>query len=117
MFFDIFYLIPIVIFTLIAGVIIFKIISGISTWVTNNNSEKITTSARIVAKRSNINHSSNMNTNSSHSTTTYYITFELQSGHRQEFQIKTKDYALLAEQDLGTLTYQGTRFLSFDRSF
>lgn len=32
-----------------------------------------------------------------------------------EFNVSNKDYGMIAENDIGKLTFQGTRFLGFDR--
>ena len=48
--------------------------------------------------------------------TSYYVTFEVESGDRLELRISGSEYGLLAEGDFGMLTFQGTRYLSFDRT-
>ena len=50
----------------------------------------------------------------SHSTT-YYATFQVASGDRMEFQVPRREYGFLVEGDRGRLTFQGTRFLGFER--
>lgn len=60
----------------------------------------------MVAKRTEISRSSN---------TWYYATFEVESGDRMEFPMQGKVYGLMAEGDRGKLTFQGTRFLEFER--
>ena len=40
----------------------------------------------------------------------------LESGDRTEFNIYGEEYGLLAEGDCGKLTFQGTRYLSFERN-
>ena len=49
------------------------------------------------------------------SSTTYFVTFEFESGDRLEFHVSGKEYGILAEGDIGTLTFQGTRYLDFIR--
>ncbi len=51
-----------------------------------------------------------------HASTRYYIAFQVESGDRIELSVSGADYGMLAEGDQGRLTFQGTRFLSFDRS-
>lgn len=51
----------------------------------------------------------------SSSFTTYYVTFEVESGDRMEFIVPPSEYGYIAEGDHGRLTFQGTRFLSFAR--
>ena len=52
---------------------------------------------------------------STSSTTTYYVTFEVESGDRMEFIVPHSQYGYIAEGDYGKLTFQGTRFLDFQR--
>lgn len=47
--------------------------------------------------------------------TTYYVTFELDNSERKEFRVSAEKYGLLVENDYGLLTFQGTRFMSFER--
>lgn len=52
---------------------------------------------------------------SSSAYTTYYVTFEFESGDRLEFHISGKEYGLLSESDTGILSFQGSRYLGFQR--
>lgn len=116
-----FNVIPIIIFIGFVAVfvlIIFIMAKGISTWNHNNARPKLTVLAKIVSKRVNIStHIHNENDNFSHTGTssTYFITFEVESGDRLEFNINGNEYGLLVEQDKGNLTFQGTRYLGFER--
>ena len=68
----------------------------------------------MVSKREDVSH----HTSDDHMHTTYthyYATFEVESGDRMEFELRGNEYGLLAEGDLGKLTFQGTRYLSFER--
>ena len=47
--------------------------------------------------------------------TNYYVTFEVESGDRMEFQVEGTQYGLMVEGDRGRLSFQGKRFLSFTR--
>ena len=49
--------------------------------------------------------------------TTYYVTFEAESGDRTEFRVSGREYGSIAEGDQGKLTFQGTRYISFDRNY
>ena len=53
---------------------------------------------------------------SSHTSTTYFITFEFESEDRLEFRVSDKEFGMLAEGDKGTLTFQGTRHIDFIRN-
>ena len=49
------------------------------------------------------------------SSTSYYVTFELENGGRMELSVKGSEYGMLVEGDTGALSYQGTRYLGFER--
>ena len=51
----------------------------------------------------------------SSASTSYYATFEVESGDRIELPLSGSEYGMLAEGDRGTLSFQGTRFLGFER--
>ena len=111
-----------VIFLLIFIMIIFTFAKGISTWHKNNNSPRLTVSARIVAKRQNTTYHNQPNagdTSGAHgyhttSSTTYYVTFQVESGDRIEMSVSGLEYGNLTEGDEGKLTFQGTRYLQFN---
>ena len=111
-----------VIFILIFIMIIFTLAKGISTWHKNNNSPHLTVSARIVAKRQNTTYHNQPNagdTSGAHgyhttSSTTYYVTFQVESGDRIEMFVSGSEYGKLTEGDEGKLTFQGTRYLQFN---
>lgn len=46
---------------------------------------------------------------------TYYATFQVESGDRMELSIPGPEQGLLVEGDRGRLTFQGTRYLDFQR--
>ena len=50
------------------------------------------------------------------SSTSYYATFEVSSGDRLEFEVRDKVFGMLVENDTGKLTFQGTRYLGFERT-
>lgn len=102
------------IFVIVICIILFQVISGLTTWIKNNNAPNVTTLATIVAKRTDVSYHHSDNGSTHHST--YYVTFQDANGKRQEFSISRREYGLLAEQDQGTLNYQGTRFLNFERN-
>ena len=120
MMFDLFDLIFPVMFLLILGVILFIFISGIRTWNKNNNSPRLTVEARVAAKRQNTTHHNEPvgGDNGYHTTTStfYYVTFEVESGDWMEFSVYGKEYGMLAEGDEGKLTFQGSRYLGFERA-
>jgi len=105
-------------FIIFFGIIINMAIKGIAQWNKNNNSPVRTVDVKIVAKRMAVgyrshHHGDNMNYSST--STTYYITFEVESGKRIELTVPSKEYGILIEGDTGRLTFQGTRYKAFDR--
>lgn len=96
-----------IIFIIVFGSVIFAIFSSLKQGIKNNNSPLLTVPAKVVSKR--------MHVRGEHSHTTYYVTFEVQSGDRMELLVDGDEYGLLVEQDLGLLSFQGTRYISFER--
>ncbi|MGE8078943.1 DUF2500 domain-containing protein [Peribacillus loiseleuriae] len=108
--FDIVPIFFVVFFIIIFGIIIFAIIKGISTWSSNNDAPRLTVPAKVVAKRMSI-----QGGGETRAYNHYYITFEVDSGDRMEFQVKDLEYGQLIEGDMGNLQFQGTRYLEFTR--
>ena len=107
-----------VMFVLVLGVIIVTLVRNVGQWHKNNNSPRLTVHATVVSKRQNtsVHHHHNDNTAMHTSTSTsYYAPFQFDSGDRLELHVSGPDYGLLAEGDTGDLTFQGTRYLGFDR--
>jgi hypothetical protein len=107
-------------FVFVFGTIIMRSIQGAQQWKRNNASPVLTVEATVVTKRADVHHyHHNAGTNDMHhssSSTTYYVTFEVSSGDRMEFQTMDTEYGLLVEHDTGKLTFQGTRYLGFERN-
>ena len=102
-------------FFLIFGLFIFTFIKGISQWNKNNHSPKLTVDASVVAKRDHVSHHHHKN-HTSHSTS-YYVTFQVDSGDRMEFLVNSSEFGMLVEGDYGKLSFQGTRYLGFERIY
>lgn len=100
-------------FVLFIGVFIFIIVKGLSSWNKNNHSPRLTVNAFIVTKRVTISHSGNVGSHIN--TTHYYVTFQVESGDRMELTVTGKEYGMLADGDRGRLSFQGTRYLGFER--
>lgn len=101
----------IIIFILVGGTFAFIIINGLKEWKNNNNSPKLTVAAEIATKRSKTSGGSG----DTSASTSYYVTFQVESGDRMEFRMKGTEYGMLAEGDIGMLTFQGSRYLEFKR--
>ena len=48
--------------------------------------------------------------------TSFYVTFTPEGGEPLELQVPEQVYEVLSEGDRGSLSYQGTKFLAFERS-
>lgn len=106
-----------IVFLLVLGVFIAVLIRSVTQWNRNNQSPRLTVPAVVVAKRLEVRHTgANAQRAGGMASTSYYITFEVESGDRMELSVSGREYGLLAEGDTGSLTFQGTRYLSFERS-
>ena len=105
------------VFFMALGIILLQLIRGASQWIRNNHAPRLTVSAVVVAKRGDVTHHHHDAGGVGHtaSSTTYYVTFQVASGDRMELQLDGREYGLLAEGDQGELTFQGTRYLGFQR--
>lgn len=117
-----FSIIPVIVFlgfVFVFGAIIVYAIRGVNQWQKNNASPVLTVEATVVTKRTNVSsyHHITGTDNMRHvsSSTTYFVTFEVASGDRLEFKVSGNEYGMLAENDFGRLTFQGTRYLGFER--
>lgn len=116
--FDMFHIMFTIVFVLVIGMFIVTIIKGIGQWNKNNNSPKLTVPATVVAKRTNVSRHHHGGADHHHHTTTsttYYVTFQVESGDRMELHVAGHEYGLLIEGDKGKLSFQGTRYLGFER--
>lgn len=116
--FTIFQIMFTLIFLLVIGMFIVVAVKGISQWNKNNHSPRLTVPATIVAKRTNDHHHNHHGTGMHHTSTstTYYVTFQVESGDRMELNVAGNEYGMLIEGDRGNLTFQGTRYLGFERT-
>lgn len=122
--FDLFPIIFIIVFVLIMGAFVFMFVKGILTWNRNNHSPRLTVAATLVTKRTDVSHHSHAQAGDvtgaaghTHSfSTRYYVTFQVESGDRMEFEVEGTEYGMLAEGDHGKLSFQGSRFLAFVRT-
>ena len=106
---------PILFIIAFIGIFI-NILRGVKQWNFNNKQPELTVPAKIVSKRTETHHQHNYNNQHMiHTTTSYFVTFEVKSGDRIEFKIQGHQYGQISEGDNGKLTFQGTRFIGFER--
>lgn len=112
-----------IVFIFVIGMFIAIAVKGISQWNKNNNSPRLTVDALVVAKRQNVSHHRHAHAGDitgahgyhSSASTTYYVTFQVESGDRMELSMSGSEYGMLVEGDQGKLSFQGTRYLGFER--
>ena len=105
----------VLIFVIIIGMFIYTAVSGIRQWDKNNRSPRLTVDAQVVTKRTSIHHHSGGPNHAGHTSTSHYVTFQVESGDRMELPVTGREYGMLVEGDQGRLTFQGTRYLGFER--
>ena len=122
-----FSIVPVFIFIIFAIVIVGIIttaVRGVSQWSKNNASPRLTVAAAVVGKRIDVTHHQHANAGDqtgahgyhTTSSTSYYVTFQVESGDRMEFSVSGAEYGMLIEGDRGRLSFQGTRYLGFERT-
>lgn len=104
------------VFILVIGVFIVTIVRGIAQYGKNEASPRLTVDATVATKRADVSHGHHDGSMMHSSSTTYYVTFEVESGDRMELKLSGSEYGQLAEGDIGRLTFQGTRYLAFERT-
>ena len=79
----------------------------------DDRSPRLTVPAQVISRRT------EFRRNAGHDMpgfTYYYATFQVESGDRMEFTVSGSDYGMLVEGDIGKLSFQGTRYLGFERN-
>lgn len=107
-----------VVFILVIGLLIRAVVSSARQRSYNNAQPVLSVAAVVAAKRADVHMHHHMAGETMHhttSSTSYHVTFEVESGDRLEFQLPSRAYGVILEGDRGKLTFQGTRFLEFQR--
>ena len=94
-------------FGLVFGMIVSTLVKNAKNERKNNASPRLSSEATVVTKRTQV--------RGDHAHTTYFATFQFESGDRLELEIPRDRFGYLVEGDRGKLTFQGTRFLDFQR--
>lgn len=110
-----------IVFLLVLGVFVATFVKSIFTRSRDNRSPRLMVDAAVVTKRTDVSHHAHARDSweagyRHSSSTRYYVTFQVESGDRMEFEVKGSEYGMLAEGDHGKLSFQGTRYLSFERT-
>ena len=107
-----------IVFGLAISTVLISLVKGVREWNKNNHSPRLIVPATVVTKRTDLpsRRSGGTNGHHYHTSTNYYVTFEVESGDRMELHLSGPEYGLLVEGDKGKLRFQGTRFLGFERT-
>ena len=106
--FGLFQILFLLVFGLIFGTIVSTLVKNGRQNRKNDNSPRLTSEATVVTKRTKV--------WGDHSHTVYYATFQFESGDRLELEIPHDRFGYLVEGDKGKLSFQGTRYLDFERT-
>lgn len=115
----VFPIIFIVMFVVVIGTFVATGVRSLQQWNRNNNSPRLTVKARVINKRTQVGYRRHRGASDhyhTHSYTNYFVTFEVDSGDRMELEVTGEESGLMVEGDQGILTFQGTRFLGFERA-
>lgn len=104
-----------IIFVMVIVAVVVSFVQGIGEWNKNNHSPRLDVDARVISKRMSVSHHGTGDTCGGMTSTSYYVTFQVESGDRMEFTMSGTEYGQLAEGDFGILSFQGTRYLNFER--
>lgn len=97
----------VIIFIVVISAFIFIFVRIIKETRYNNSQPRLTVNAKVVSKRTRV--------SGERTSTFYYVTFEVESGDRMELVVKGHESGMIIEGDRGKLTFQGNRFLGFER--
>ena len=115
---DVFSILFFVAFLFVFSMFVLTVLKTITEWNKNNNSPKLTVYATVIKKRTQVSNSDYLDHNGMIHTTSsisYYVTFQVERGDEMEMRLSRNEYIMLAEGDYGKLTFQGTRYISFEK--
>ena len=101
-------------FVVLFFILFFAVIAkNIAQWFKNENSPRLTVPAVIVDKQRKTHH--HHSGGHHHHTHSYHVTFQVESGDRMELKVIRSEYDMLLGGDRGRVSFQGTRYLGFER--
>ena len=95
-------IIPLIVF----GIIVTVIVVAVTKHAKQVSLPHTTATAKVIGKRTYV-------SGGKGSYTTYFATFELDTGERIELKVSSRAYGLIMEQDRGQLVMQGKRLIDF----
>lgn len=93
----------------LAAMAVWTAVQQLLQWHRNNRAPRLTLSAAVTDKRTREYHSRYRDS------LTCYVTFAAEDGTEREMEVDQFLYETLSAGDQGSLTFQGTRFLGFER--
>lgn len=111
------------VFLIAVAVIVVVLVKGVAQWHENNEAPRLTVEARVVNKREDIHYEQHANAgditgaHGYHTTTSvvYFVTFQVESGDQMRFVVNSSEYEMLQEGMSGRVSFQGSRFLGFEK--
>lgn len=100
----------IVVFVLVIGTFVVTLGKSARRHMKDSASPRLSVTAQAISRREEYHSRRDM-----HGWTQYFVTFEVESGDRMELEMQGEQYGMIVEGDQGRLTFQGTRFISFER--
>ncbi len=102
-------------FVILFFILFFAILAkNIAQFFKNENSPRLTVPAVIVDKQRRTHH--HHSGKHHHHTHSYHVTFQVESGDRMELKMLRSEYDMLIVGDRGQVSFQGTRYLGFERT-
>ena len=115
----VFPLLFLIVFVFVISTIVGTFVSKAKRERKNDQSPRVTADAKVVSKRMQVGQNRQSSGDNdmmrSYTYSKYFVTFEFESGDRLELPVDGSDYGLLVEGDTGKLSFQGTRYLGFQR--
>ena len=93
----------------------YGLVKGFSQWRADEAAPLRSVDALVVSRRTDVQRRTGADQRTS-SSTTYFVTFEEESGQRRELRVSGSEYGQLAEGDRGHLIHQGSRYQGFTRA-
>ncbi len=103
-----------ILFIFVFASIFLTLLKVLKQWNINNKQPKISVSAKLITKTTKV-IQQKRNNYIIPSPTSYSLTFEVESGECIELHVDGITYGKFIENEIGILTFQGNRFINFDR--
>lgn len=112
-----FYIVGFLIMAITVTIIIAVIVRILKQKKRDDNSPRLSVKATVITKRMSVHtyRQADASDMMQSTNTSYFVTFQVESGDRIELMVEGGEYGMLVEGDEGILTFQGSRYLGFAR--